>query len=348
MLMHLFDTIIIGGGPAGLAAALHLAFHQRDVLVLDRRTGPLWFTLTPLWNVPGFIGQSGVAIQKQMQREAVQAGAKVQSGNVTRITGSVGDFMLETDKGETHHARTVLLATGVARHHPLVNGDFEPWLKYAAKGNTYYCPDCEAPELTGKNLVVIGVGGANSAVAEAIPLTEFAARTRLLLTGSMDFKPEWEEKRAALGLEVIRGHIRDVEGSKDIVQAVILDDGARVTADAWYISSPKKPRNELAQQLGLAVGPRGHILTGPRGQGRMAGQADDAYLEGVWVAGDVQPQTQQVTIAAGAGNRAAVMIDQFLTRREPRALGAVPGARFEPPMMVSLKPQASSRNREPS
>ena len=339
--MHLFDTIIVGGGPAGLAAALHLAFHQRDVLVLDRRTGPLWFTLTPLWNVPGFIGQNGVAIQKQMQREAVQAGAKVQSGNVTRITGSVGHFMLETDKGETHHARTVLLATGVARYHPLVNGDYEPWLKYAAKGNTYYCQDCEAPEVTGRDLVVIGVGGANSAVADAVPLLEFAARTRLLLTGGMDFKPEWEEKRAALGLDVIRGHIADVEGSKGIVQAVILDDGTRVTADAWYISSPKHPRNDLGRQLGLAIGPKGHILTGPRGQARVAGQAEDAYLEGVWAAGDVQPQTQQVTIAAGAGNRAAVMIDQFLTKREPRALGAVHGARFEPPVMVSFRPQAA-------
>jgi thioredoxin reductase (NADPH) len=330
--MQVFDTIIIGGGPAGLSAALHLAFHRRDVLVLDRRTGPLWYTLTPLWNVPGFVGESGVAIQKAMQQEAIQAGAKVQAGNVTRITGSVGAFVIETDKHETHHAKTVLLATGVARYHPLVDGDFEPWLKYAAKGNTYYCPDCEAPELTGRDLVVIGVGGANSAVSEAIPLMEFAARTRLLLTGGTEFKPEWEEKRQKLDLEVIRGQIASVDGSKGIVKAVILEDGTRVESDAWYVSSPKEPRNDLAKQLGLEIGPKGHILTLPRGQARLAGQGDDAWCEGVWAAGDVQPQTQQVSIAAGAGNRAAVMIDQFLNKREPRRLGLEPGARFEPPV----------------
>lgn len=334
--MQVFDTMIVGGGPAGLSAALHLAFHRRDVLVLDRRTGPLWFTLTPLWNVPGFVGQSGVAIQKAMQREAVHAGAKIQSANVTRISGSVGAFVLETARGETHRAKTVLLATGVARHHPLVSGDFEPWLKYAAKGNTYYCTDCEAPELTGRDLVVIGVGGANSALADALPLMEFASRTRLLLTGGMEFKPEWEEKRQKLGLEVIRGHIASVEGSKGIVRAVMLEDGTRVAADAWYVSSPKEPRNDLAKQLGLEIGPKGHILTLPRGQARLAGHPEGAWLEGVWAAGDVQPQTQQVSIAAGAGNRAAVMIDQFLNKREPRRLGLVPGARFEPP----AKPEA--------
>jgi thioredoxin reductase len=57
--MHLFDTVIVGGGPAGLSDALHLSFHGRDALVLDRRTGPLFYTLTELWNVPGLIGQTG-------------------------------------------------------------------------------------------------------------------------------------------------------------------------------------------------------------------------------------------------------------------------------------------------
>ncbi len=52
---HLHDTIVIGGGPAGLSAALHLSFHKRDVLVLDRGSGPLRYTTTPLWNVTGFV-----------------------------------------------------------------------------------------------------------------------------------------------------------------------------------------------------------------------------------------------------------------------------------------------------
>jgi thioredoxin reductase (NADPH) len=316
--MTSYDTVIVGGGPAGLSAALHLAFHARDVLILDRRTGPLPYTLTPLYNVPGFVGKRGVDIQRSLEREATQAGATLERGNVTRISGRVGDFQVALDDGRAFRAKTLLLATGVARMHPLVAGDYQPWLPYAAKGNTYYCPDCESPEMLHRDIVIIGVNGANSTIAVARPLLEFASRIRVLLTGAMNLKPEWEEQRAQLGLEVIRGHIRHVEGRKGIVEALVLEDGTRVVADGYYVQSDKLPRNDLAKQLNLQLGEHGHIKTGWRGQALLP---DGSHLEGVWAAGDVQPQTQQVSIAVGSGNIAAVMIDQFLTKLEPRRLG---------------------------
>jgi thioredoxin reductase (NADPH) len=316
-----YDAVIIGGGPAGLSAALHLAFHERSVLVLDRRTGPLPYTLTPLYNVPGFTGKRGVDILRALEAETKAAGAQLERGNVKSITGGVGDFRVSLEDDREFSAKTLLLATGVARYHPLVNGDYEPWLKFAAKGNTYYCPDCEAPELIGRDIVVIGVNGANSAIAVSQPLLEFASSIRVLLTGGMELKPEWEEKRAALGLEVIRGHIERVEGAKGIVHALHLEDGTRVAADGYYVQSDKLPRNDLARQLNLELGPHGHIKTGWRGQVRVNGAPEDAYLPGVWAAGDVQPQTQQISIALGSGNIAAVMMDQFLTKLEPRRLG---------------------------
>ncbi|GEM46092.1 NAD(P)/FAD-dependent oxidoreductase [Deinococcus cellulosilyticus] len=317
---QLYDTIIIGGGPAGLTAALHLAFHKRKVLVVDRRTGPLWYTTTPLWNVPGFIGKPGVTIQKTMLKEAQEAGAEVVKDSIVEVSGSEGHFQLTGEKG-VYQARTLLLATGVARHHPLVNGDFEPWFKYAAKGNTYYCPDCESPELLGQDVVVIESHNPNGGVSQGSYLAEFASRVRLLLTGPTEFKPEWEAKRKELGFDVIEGQIQDVEGSKGRVHALILNDGTRVEADAYYVSNPKFPRNDLAKQLGAEIGPRDHIVTGPRGQLRKAGGLDTEFIPGVWAAGDVQPQTQQVTIAMGSGNKAAVMIDQHLTHLQLRQLG---------------------------
>ena len=317
----IFDTLIVGGGPAGLSAALHLAFHERSVLVLDRRTGPLPYTLTPLYNVPGFAGARGVDIQRGLEAQATSAGAILERGSVTEISGELGAFTVRVTDGREYTAKTLLLATGVARHHPLVNGRYEPWLKYAAKGNTYYCPDCESPELLGRDIVVIGVGGANSAVSTAGPLLEFAGRIRVLLTGGLELKPEWEQKRQALGLEVMRGHIRSVEGTKGIVKALVLEDGSRIVADGYYVDSPKLPRNDLARQLNLDLGPHGHIKTGWRGQVRVAGAAEGDWLPGVWAAGDVQPQTQQISIALGSGNIAAVMIDQLFQKRTPRRLG---------------------------
>lgn len=315
-----YDCIIIGAGPAGLSAALHLAFHQRSVLLIDRRTGPLPFTLTQLYNVPGFDHERGVDIVKRMEKQALAAGAKLERGNAVRLGGTVGAFELELENGVTHQAKTVLLATGVARYHPLIGGQYEPFLKYAAKGNTYYCADCESPELLGKHIVVIGVGGANSAVAESLPLLEFAASIRLLLTGGTDFKPEYATKLEQHKLEVLHGAIASIEGSRGMISALILEDGTRVTADGFYVSSPKFPRNQLAAQLGLELTERGHIKTGWRGQTKLSGQPDGEWFAGVW-AGDVQPQTQQVSIAAGSGNIAAVMIDQYLQKNAPRLLG---------------------------
>jgi thioredoxin reductase (NADPH) len=315
-----YDVIIIGAGPAGLNAALHLAFHQRSVLLIDRRTGPLPFTLTPLYNVPGFDHERGVDIIKRMEKQAINAGAKLERGNVITLSGTAPEFSITLENGTQHQAKTVLLATGVARHHPLVNGEYEPFLKYAAKGNTYYCPDCESPELLGKHVVVIGVGGATSAVAEALPLLEFAASIRLLLTNGTEIKPKYEAKRALHNMEIIVGTIDSIEGSRGNISALILSDGTRVTADGFYVSSPKFPRNQLAIQLGLETTERGHIKTGWRGQTKLIGKPDGEWVEGIWAAGDVQPQTQQVSIAAGSGNIAAVMIDQYLQKTQPRKL----------------------------
>ncbi|MFQ5649714.1 MAG: NAD(P)-binding protein, partial [bacterium] len=66
----LYETAIVGGGPAGLSAAIHLAWHDRKILVIDRRTGPLFFTLEHLYNVPGMPAIRGIDLLKRLQRQA--------------------------------------------------------------------------------------------------------------------------------------------------------------------------------------------------------------------------------------------------------------------------------------
>src|SRR5262245_45218830 len=119
--MTLYDTAVVGGGPAGLTAALHLAWHDRRVLLVDRATGPLFYTLEKLWNVPGMPGATGVEIQKRLKAQAAERGAEIVHGSVVSIAGREGDFQLRGAKGEEWHAKTVLLATGVARYHPTVD-----------------------------------------------------------------------------------------------------------------------------------------------------------------------------------------------------------------------------------
>src|ERR1700753_1855104 len=112
----LYDVAVVGGGPAGLTAALHLGWHGRTVVVVDRTTGPLFFTLEALHNVPGMPAATGAEIQKRLRGQAKEMGAGMVRGDVRRVEGAAGDFRLHGAAGETWRARTLLLATGVARY----------------------------------------------------------------------------------------------------------------------------------------------------------------------------------------------------------------------------------------
>ena len=305
--MTLYDTLIVGGGPAGLSAALHLAWHGRKALVFDRRTGPLFYTLTKLENVPGMAAQSGVQIMKALREQAEAMGAEVRRDDIVKASGKVGAFELETAKGERFSGKTLLLATGVARYHITIEGDYRQCMRYAGKCNLFYCPDCEAPEVEGKRTLVIGVGSSAGAVGTARHLYEHSQKLELLLTGETELS---EKNRAWLehhDIPVHQGSVAAFEGKKGCLDAIVLEDGTRLEFEADFVSSPKIPRTDLAEQLGIPVVKSGHA--------EPVNQRGATAVEGVWIAGDLRPMTQQVAIALGTGNIAAVHIDQFLLTR---------------------------------
>jgi thioredoxin reductase (NADPH) len=307
----LYDTLIVGGGPAGLTAALHLAWHDRRVLLVDRATGPLFYTLELLHNVPGMPAISGVEIQKRLRAQAVAMGAEMARGSVVAAEGSEGNFLLREAKGEQWRGRTLLLATGVARYHPTVDGDFTPCFSYAGKGNLFYCTDCEAPEIMGKDTVVLGAGPPEWAAGMALGLSRYTDRLRVLATQEGEISERRAEQLRARGIEVIRGEIQRLIGERRLLTGVELKDGRILTADAFFVSSPARGRTELALQLGVELAATGH-------HAQPKSQRGDTNVPGVWIAGDLRPMTQQVAVAMGTGNIAAVMIDQHLRRQDVR------------------------------
>ncbi len=303
------DVAIVGGGPAGLSAAIHLGWHRRRVVVLDRVTGPLFFTLEKLWNVPGFSGSTGLEIQKRLRAQAIEQGATVERANIVRVSGALEHFRLEAEDGRLWGARTLLLATGVARLHPSVDGDFRPCFAYAGKGNLFYCTDCEAPEVFGKDVVVIAVGSANGAAGMAIGLARYASRVRVLLpVGSTPLEERLREL-GRLGIETVHGSIAALDGERRQLRALVLMDGSRLEAGAFFVSTPARGRTDLAEQLGVELVPKGSHTA-------VVSQRGDTNVPGVWVAGDLRPMTQQVAVAMGTGNIAAVMIDQYLRKAD--------------------------------
>jgi thioredoxin reductase len=307
------EVVIVGGGPAGLAAAIHLAWHQRKVVVIDRRSGPLFFTLEKLHNVPGMPEVRGLDLQRQLKRQAEELGVEMARADVVSASGAVGAFRLRGGNGEEWVAETVLLATGVARYHPTVDGDFRPCFKYAGKGNLFYCPDCEAPEIRDKKTVVISVGSADAAGAMAIGLSRYTDDLAVLLTGDRAISDERAAQLEAKSIAVEIGEIKEMIGQGRRLEGLRITDHQagerRLDAEAFFVSSPAHGRTDLAQQLGVE-------MAATQNHAQPHSQRGDTNVEGVWIAGDLRPMTQQVAVAMGTGNIAAVMIDQYLRRKE--------------------------------
>lgn len=306
-----YDTIIIGGGPAGSSAAKHLGYHRRRVLVIDRRSSPLYYITNPIHNYP--CGQSVIQGRKMLQmfqEETKALGAMYCTANVVRIEGTCPDFHVWTESKrsvEEYQCTTLLFATGVARKHPRVGGDWKKWLPYAGKKLIcFYCANCEAPETDGKDILVVNVGTVRSALHAARSIQRFAKRIRIFMTedSSIPFTDKDRQVLDRSEFDWTSGVIDRVEiKAPGQQQTLITTDGRQIECQHFFASYMAVPRSELAAQLGVALTESGSIITDHRGK---------TNVEGVWAAGDVRAITQQVAMAVGTGNYAAVMINQYL------------------------------------
>ena len=143
----------------------------------------------------------------------------------------------------------------------------------------------------------------------ALGLSRYTDRMRVLATAGDEPSGERARTLAEKGIEVLTGEIADLEGARGRLDALALTDGRRVEAEAFFVSSPVIGRTDLAQQLGIEIAATGHHV-------QPKSQRGDTNVEGVWIAGDVRPMTQQVAVAMGTGNIAAVMIDQYLRKAD--------------------------------
>src|SRR3712207_261698 len=187
-----FDCLIVGGGPAGLTAAIYLARFHMAVRVVDAgRSRAGWIPRTR--NVPGFTdGVSGNELLARMRAQAGKYGAAFTTGPVTRLDPIDGGFSAEWGEGSAT-ARTVLLATGVKNRRPDMDEDLHD--EALARGLIRYCPICDGYEVTDKKVGVIGSGA--HGVAEAVFLRGYTADITLVAPDKAhDLAPEDQAKRS--------------------------------------------------------------------------------------------------------------------------------------------------------
>jgi len=308
---ELLDCVVVGGGPAGLTAALYLARYRRSVTVVDR--GGSRAGLIPLSrNYAGFPeGISGADLLARMRAQAERYGAGVVRGDATRAERAEPNWRVE-GPGIALLARTLLFATGVENVIP--EGVPDDVLGAAlAQGQLRYCPICDGFEAGGPTgSARIGVVGAKSrGVAEALFLRTFSDRVTLFTSETCELH---EKDRADLAKAGVAWDPRPIARYVFDAGAVTLHfaEGTAAAVDTLYPALGSRPNIALMDRLGLRTDPERCIVT-------------DAHqrlgLRGLYAAGDVVSALDQISVATAHGATAATAIHNDLRERD----GLTPG-----------------------
>ena len=297
------DCLIIGGGPAGLTAAIYLARFLLKVRVVDEgrsRAGCIPCTR----NVPGFAdGISGEALLGRMRDQAEKYGACLTQGRVTRIDPAEGGFEAEWGEGAAT-ARTVLLATGVRNRRPEMDETLHD--EALARGLIRYCPICDGYEVTDRKVGVIGSG--SHGVAEALFLRSYTADVTLVAPDrAHSLGRDDRDRLEAHDIRTVDGPARGVALHQDCI--VVDTAEGHHTFDSVYPALGSDVHNELAGQVGVALTAETGCI------------AIDAHqrtnVVGIYAAGDVVIGLDQISHAMGEGGVAATTIRNDLAKERP-------------------------------
>ncbi|MGW4425130.1 NAD(P)/FAD-dependent oxidoreductase [Streptosporangium sp. NPDC004631] len=298
----MFDVVIVGGGPAGMAAALALGRVHRTVLLIDTGEG----RNAAADNVHNFLTRDGTppAELRRLGREELVAYRTVQTRTemVTDARVLDGDgFQLDLSDGGTAAARRLLLATGLADELPGPRGVEALWGRSA-----FHCPYCHGYECTGKQVAVLGTDQAR--IRLALQLSRFAADV-VLCTGGRPLDPAAQAALASHGVAVRCETIARLEGTGGRLEQIVFENGPSLARDAVFVVNVPRQRSDLADRLGCATFTDGCVEVNEFGQ---------TSVPGVYAAGDMArrsgvPMPMAAVIAAAAsGTVAAAVIDQDL------------------------------------
>jgi thioredoxin reductase (NADPH) len=292
------DALIVGGGPAGLVAAVYLARFRRSVAVFDAGTARA--SLIPIsHNCPGFPdGIAGPALLQRLRAQAQRYGATLFDTRIDHLEReSDGTFTART-AADAITARRVVLATGVTDIEPEL-----PNLRDAIhQGLVRHCPICDGFEVIGKRVAVLGEG--SKGVDEAHFIRHFTEQLTLFSVGSRDITEEERRGLAERGIQLVEAKITDVQREGQAIVGLRTDDGALHRFQTLYSSLGSVAHCTLAHEVGVACAASGMIPT-------------DAHqrtsVEGVYACGDiVHDSLNQIAVAYGHAAIAATSIHNSL------------------------------------
>jgi thioredoxin reductase len=299
--MNEYDVAVVGGGAAGLSAALVLTRARRRVAVIDAgepRNGPASA-------MHGFLSRDGTAPGDLLARgrdEVTTYGGHLLAGTVTDVRPREGDgFALTLADGTALGARRVLVTTGLRDEIPDLPGLRERWGR-----DVLHCPYCHGYEVRDQPLGVLG--GSPAAVLHALLVRQWSDDVVYLAHTHTPSVVE-REQLAARDIRVVDGHVSRVIAENDLLTGVELADGSVVRRSAVFVRPDFRPNADLLAGLGCATYDNGWVVADPTGR---------TSVPGVWVAGNAVNPRAQVITAAGEGSAAAIALNADLVEDDLR------------------------------
>ncbi|HEX2099203.1 MAG TPA: NAD(P)/FAD-dependent oxidoreductase [Candidatus Synoicihabitans sp.] len=293
-----FETLIVGGGVAGLSAALVLGRCRRRVLVCDdgRPRNAV------AHGVHAYLGRDGVPPAEFLNIARAEAmaypGVQWRHGTIVDVTRRDGGFMLEGHDGSSVTGATLLLATGLVDELPTVPGFRQFW-----GHSVFTCPFCDGWEVRDQRFVTIGRGA--DVYEFALELRQWASELLVCTDGPARLDVAARDHLARLKIPLLEQPVQALEGGGTQVSAVRFVDGTAIETRVVFLTTCQHQRTELAVKLGCRLDAAQEILTDRCGYA----------AEDVWVAGNASAGLQLSIIAAAEGAAAAHAINERLVAR---------------------------------
>lgn len=303
-----YDLIVVGGGPAGLTAALYAAREGIDTLIVEESAvGGQAGVTERIENYPGFPeGVQGAFLAEQMRLQAERFGVEIlQAQSVTGVK-AVDDFrVVSTETGDEYSSSALVIATGSRYRRLGVPGEED-----LIGAGIHFCATCDGPFYKDQEVLVIG--GGNSAVEEGLFLTRFASKVTLLARGdrlrASRILQERAESEPKLAVRT-NASVREFRGAYSVESVVVADsetgDNEELHPSGVFIFIGLDPNTEFARGV-LDTDRWGFIKTDMTFQ---------SSISGVFAAGDVRAgSTKQLAAAVGEGTTAAMMVRGYMER----------------------------------
>jgi thioredoxin reductase len=304
---QLFDIGIVGGGPAGLSAAIWSARYGRTVVVIDSGDPRNWESR----GINGFLGMPAIKpaeLRGKGRDELKSYGVCLIDALVQRVevveqalVDSNADtvFELRFDQRKSVRARRVLLAIGMRDAWPDI-----PGLSQVYGANAHVCPDCDGYEARDKRVVVIGHG--RRAVAMALALTAWTSDITIITNGSsvdIEDDAEPQEKLDGCGIPIRTDRVTRLGHVDNQITCLYLENGEALDIDKLFFTIAQFPADDLGVQLGCDRDRGGHVVVS---------EYFATSVSGVFAAGDITPGPQLAIRAASGGAVAAMAMHRSL------------------------------------